>query len=160
MAFTDYKDFFDSVRSINNEYLKPADTNIKFLEEYLGENAIICVDLLKNAYAKLIKAIQPGNVLSNKGTIDADLEKYKNNLQIILIKTYFALIDVRKKDLQENIHKDAAANVEKIIKAEKAELAKILLEKKDKKDVLDAAIKRSKAIFDIIEKECAKYHLA
>jgi len=155
----DFTYFFDFVRNVNEEYLKPADANIKYLEEYCGENGIFFVNWLKNAYTQLIKAIQPGNVLSNKGTIDADLRKYTNELQKILVNTYLILIHVRKIDLQKNIHKNDAANIEKIIKSEKTELAKILSEGKDKKDVLDEAIKRSKALYDIVETWCAKYHL-
>ena len=160
MDFTDQREFFDFVRGINEKYLKSADANIKILEEYLGENAIIgCVDL-KDAYTQLIDAIKPGNTASNMGKIDACLKKYTNDLQKILVNTYFTLIEVREKDLLENIHKDDAANIEKEIESEKAVLAKILSEKKDKTDVLDAAIERSKDIYDHVETWCAKYHLA
>jgi len=152
----DFKDFFDFVRNVNEEYLKPADANIKYLEEYLGENGIDCISVLKNLYEQLIEAIQPDKVLSNKGTIDVYLKKYKSDLRILLIKTYLKLIDVRMKDLLKNIHKNDAANIKEIIKPKKTELIDIIKKEKDPKKTIEC----SKALYDLVETYCAKYYLA
>ena len=156
MDFTDEEGFFDLVRRTNEEYLKPADANIKFLEEYRGKNGINCLRLLKDAYGHLLKAIQPVDIVSNKETIDVYLKKYTNDLQNILFKTYSALIDVRMKDLLENINKDDAAQINKKIESEIDELKRIITEKKD----IIKAINRFKAIYDLVETWCEKYHLA
>ena len=160
MDFTDQRGFFDCVHGINKKYLKSADENIKFLEEYRGENGIVCIRLLKDAYEQLIKAIEPVDIVANKEKIYVYLRKYTNDLQKILAVTYFTLIAVRKGDLQENIPKDDAAKIEQEIEAGKAELVKILSEKRDKTDVLDSLIERSNALYNLVETWCTQYHLA
>jgi len=159
MGFTDERDFFACVRSINDKYLKPADKNIKILEEYKRENGIICVNSLKNAYSLLNKAIRPASIVSDRKKIEMSLKEYKIYLQNFLIEVQWALIYERKKDLQKNISKNDAANIHEEIISKRAELNKIIPEKKDKEDVLDEVIERSKALYDLVETYCAKHNL-
>jgi hypothetical protein len=164
MDFTDYQEFFKIVRGINEKYMKPADENYKILEEYGGKNVPKFVQKLKNAYEILIKAIEPGDILSSKKTVKEHLNEYTNYLQIFLILTYINLINAREKDLYESINEDDATMIKVKIKPEKAELSKFVQLSKGKKDqektdVLDTAIKCSKNIYDFVEASCAKHHL-
>jgi len=144
--------------------MKPADENYKFLEEYGEKNVTKFVQELKNAYEQLIKAIEPGDILSNKKKVKARLNKYTNDLQKFLILTYHNLIEVRGKDLYENIHEDEATMIKAKIELERAELSKFVKLSKGRKnqektDTLDTAIKYSKNIYDLVETSCAKHHL-
>ena len=159
MDITDYQSFFAYVREINEKYLKPVDINIRIIEEYRRNSVIISVLKLKDMYGYLLEAIEPGDIVSGKGKIEGALQIYKNKLQIVLIRTQWALIHDRKNDLLDIIGKEKAAQIETEIATRIEIINEIIHKRKNITDCLDSLIQCSTIMQTLVENWYKDNHL-
>jgi len=159
MTGTDIRVFFENLRAINESHLKPCDGEYKLIEEYRSFNDIPAIELLRDAYDLLARAI-----VSENGNLD----EYVSTLKKARIRTICELVIARSIDLLTTpdlriLDDDKAAIKNQLLDIHQ-KLTSTKKELDDPKGVsndrLEQLINQWKTEKDNIEAHCKKYNLA